>query len=299
MGIPHVDPNYIKSTVLPLPPKCEQRTIAAFLDRKTEAIDGLIEKKEQLIERLKEKRQALITKAVTKALDDNAPMKNLGVEWLGEIPKDWEVTLFKRGFHVQLGKMLQNNKKSQNESQEYYLRAANIQWNDVNTGYLKKMWFNTEEKRKYNLKEGDLLVSEGGDVGRASIWHNEIEECYFQNAINRVRAKNLNRNKFAYYWIFFLKHAGYIDMICSKATISHLTAEKLENLPLLLPPVKEQISIIEELDHNLNKMRNIKSAIAEQIKKLKEYRQSLISAAVTGKIDVRDEMEVESKKMMI
>jgi len=282
----------IKTLRLVIPPLCEQNTILSFIDRQTSKIDALITKKERLIELLQEKRVALISHAVTKGLDPTVPVKDSGVEWLREIPTHWGITKLKRHFTVQLGKMLSPTASTPDDTLEPYLRAANIQWDGVDVSDIKEMWFSPSEKEKYSLKYGDLLVSEGGDAGRSALWKSELPACYIQNAINRVRSKNSKNGystKFLYYWLFVLKQSGYIDIICSKATISHLTAEKLKEIPIIALPVNEQDLIVIFLEEKTAKLNKICQKIKNAINKLKEYRTALISAAVTGKIDVRGE----------
>jgi type I restriction enzyme S subunit len=215
--------------------------------------------------------------------------KDSGIEWLGEIPEHWETTVLKRLFEVQLGKMLQNEPSSSEDTLEPYLRAANIFWEGVDVSDVKDMWFSPYEKKQYQLKDGDLLISEGGDVGRAALWKNELPKCYIQNAINRIRPRGNHSTRFLYYWIYTLKQNGYIDILCSKATISHFTAEKVEITPVLLLPVFEQRAIADFLDRETAKIDALITKIQAAIDKLKEYRTALISAAVTGKIDVREE----------
>ena len=130
--------------------------------------------------------------------------KESGVEWLGEVPKHWEVSLLKRRYQVTLGKMLKSNQTSPNETEEFYLRAANIHWRGVDTTDVKRMWFTAEEKNKLKLCKGDLLVSEGGDVGRSALWNDEIEGCYIQNSINRIRAHEDADTRFLFYWMYFI-----------------------------------------------------------------------------------------------
>ena len=109
---------------------------------------------------------------------------------------------------------------------------------------VRKMWFAPDEKKRLKLKYDDLLVSEGGDVGRTSIWKNELSDCFIQNAINRVRTRKKDRTIFLYYWLFFIKHIDYIDAIVSRITIAHLTAEKLEKIYYVRPPIAEQSNIV-------------------------------------------------------
>ncbi len=145
------------------------------------------------------------------------------------------------------------------------------------------MWFSLDEKKRLKLEYDDLLVSEGGDVGRTSIWKNELSDCFIQNAINRVRARKKDRTTFLYYWLFFLKHVGYIDAIVSRITIAHLTAEKLEKIYYIRPPVAEQSNIVTFLDKKTDEISKIEGSITFQISTLQQYRKSLIHECVTGK----------------
>ncbi|MBD2810866.1 restriction endonuclease subunit S [Xenorhabdus sp. Vera] len=265
----------------------EQTQIASFLDHETAKIDILIQKQQQLIKLLKEKRQAVISHTVTKGLNLDVPIKDSGVEWLGYVPSHWKLTQVKYGYNITLGKMLQKSPKSSVDILKPYLKAQNIQPNGINLSKVDQMWFSPEECKSLLLLPGDVLVSEGGDVGRSVLWNNEIAECYIQNAINRVRTINDNSTKFFNYWITYLKASNYINILCNKATIAHYTAEKLKASLLLLPMVNEQEQIADFLDHETYKIEILIKKQKQVIKLLQERRTSLISAAVTGKIDVR------------
>ena len=212
-------------------------------------------------------------------------MKPSGIEWIGDIPESWTDTIIKRYYEIQLGKMLQPQQSSNEDTEEYYLRSANLAWTGIKLSDVKKMWFKPFEKINYSIQYGDLLVSEGGDVGRSSIWYNNLENCYFQNAINRVRARHNNDTKFLYYWMHMLKHSGYIDAIVSRITIAHLTAEKLEKLPFLCPPPLEQKSISNFLDKSTAKIENAIKTKQAQLKTLETLKKSIIHKAVTKGLD--------------
>jgi len=207
--------------------------------------------------------------------------KPSGVEWLGEVPEHWDVTALKHGYVVTLGKMLQPEAASEEDILLPYLRAANIRWSGVDESDIKTMWFSRREREHLRLQVGDLLVSEGGDVGRAALWKREIGECYFQNSVNRVRPRNGNLASFLRYWISTMKDKGFIDVLCNKSTIAHFTAEKVGAVPVPLPPTDEQQAIATFLDRETAK---IDALIAEQqrlIELLHEKRQAVISQAVT------------------
>jgi type I restriction enzyme S subunit len=202
-------------------------------------------------------------------------------EWLGAIPQEWDASLVKRWYCVTLGKMLQPNQLSPLDTEEPYLRAANITWSGVDISDVRSMWFTPYDKLKYRLAQGDLLVSEGGDVGRSAIWDGAIEECYFQNAINRIRERSGGNNRFLYYWMHFLKHIGYIDLICNKSTIAHYTAEKVQDSPCICPSPEEQYAIANFLDRETAKIDTLIDKQEKLIKLLEEKRQAVISHAVT------------------
>jgi len=207
--------------------------------------------------------------------------KDSGVEWLGKIPIGWTVIPLKRSFDVKLGKMLQNEPQSSEDSLEPYLRAANISWNGAIINDVRHMWISARERNTFALKPGDLLVSEGGDVGRSTIWHGEIQPCYYQNAINRVRERRSDIIDYLYYWIYALKNAAYIDMLCSRATISHFTAEKVAALPVMLPSKEEQNAIISFLNRETAKIDALIEKNERLIELLHEKRIALINQAVT------------------
>lgn len=278
-----------KELVLPIPPLAEQQAIATWLNKQTGRIDALIAKKQRLIELLQEKRTALISQAVTKGLDPNAPMKDSGVEWLGEVPEHWQIDLVKRYFQIDLGKMLDGNKQPENEVSKPYLRAANIFWEGVWLEDVNEMKFSRNQMNHYRLKKGDLLVTEGGaTVGRSTIWQGEIDDCYYQNSLNRARSYGNTSVKFLFFWLYALKMNGFIDILAEKATFGHLTKEKLEEIQMTIPPALEQLQIINFLDRETAKIGALSAKVNSAIQKLQEYRTALISAAVTGKIDIRD-----------
>ena len=114
-------------------------------------------------------------------------MKDSGIEWIGEIPEGWEISKVSYFYEVQLGKMLQPQKKSETDTEEKYLCAANVGKNSLSLDTLKTMWFSQTEKHQFDLREGDLLVVEGGDVASCAIIETPVRNLFFQNALHRVR----------------------------------------------------------------------------------------------------------------
>jgi type I restriction enzyme S subunit len=156
------------------------------------------------------------------------------------IPTPWQERILKRDFEVVLGKMLQSERSRPDDTEEPYLRSANVQWDGVDLTDIKTMWFSPREKKE--------LLLLGGDVGRCATWSGGVDACYFQNAINRVRPRHKASARFLYYWIYNLKVAGFIDAIVGRTTIAHLTAEKLEALPWTDVPQSDQERIAAYLD---------------------------------------------------
>ena len=286
-GQPNLSQELLKSIRVPTPPLDEQHAIAAFLDRETVQIDALVAKKERLIELLQEKRTALVTQAVTNGLNPSVRMKDSGFEWLGKIPDHWEIAPVYARYEVALGKML-DAKRMSGDGLGWYLRNIDVQWDSVNTHDLPQMDFAPEERDRYRLRKGDLLVCEGGEVGRAAIWEGSIKECFYQKAIHRVRPRSMRDiTRFFYYIMYALAMRGVFVAGSNPNTINHLTAVQLSHYRFPFPSSDEQSAIASFLDRETARIDTLVAKIHEAIERLKELRTALISAAVTGKIDVR------------
>jgi type I restriction enzyme, S subunit len=184
--IAHLPAESFRKYRFPFPSTAEQRAIAAFLDRETARIDALVAEQERLIELLREKRQAVISHAVTKGLDPSVPMKDSGVEWSGAVPAHWEVIGLGMRYSVELGKML-DSKRVTGAFLRPYLRNTDVQWGVIRVDDLPTMDFEPDEVERFLLRYGDLLVCEGGEVGRCAIWRDEQPGACYQKALHRVR----------------------------------------------------------------------------------------------------------------
>jgi len=279
----------IKRMPLVIPAKAEQLATATFLDHETAKIDTLIAEQQRLIELLQEKRQAVISHAVTKGLNPDTPMKDSGVEWLGEVPEHWDVAAVGHKYSVQLGKMLDSAQQTGDHSKPY-LRVADVQWDSINTNDLPEMDFPPHSQERYLLKAGDLLVNEGGSyVGRAAIWEEAIEECYYQKALHRLRAYQEVRDSthFMYWLMEYATKTGVFIAGGNQTTIDHLTAEQLRKYRFGFPSLEEQFQIADYVRLATGKLLNLTKDAENLVKILQERRSALISAAVTGQIDVR------------
>ena len=207
--------------------------------------------------------------------------KASGIGWLLEIPSHWHVTKFKRYCDIQLGKMLQPQPNTLTDIQVRYLKAMHVQWEKIDVSDFPEMWASKKEIEKFGIKTGDLLVCEGGEVGRTAILKNIDDDCIIQNALHRIRG---NENTFAPYINYLMRHiadAKWFEILCNKATIAHLTGEKLGELGLPLPTHNEQQTIAHFLDY---KTAQIDALIAKKqalLEKLAEKRTALIIHAVT------------------
>ncbi len=278
-----------KEAVVFIPPISEQKTIANFLDQKTAVIDGLIADKEKLIELLQEKRQAIITEAVTKGLNPNVRMKDSGIEWIGEIPEHWRIVRLKflKTSPFQYGA---NEPAEMDDPQlPRYIRITDInEKGDLREDTFKSLSW--ESAQPYLLKDGDILFARSGaTVGKTFMYRGELgPACYAGYLIRFKPDKSKVNSYYIYYYTLSKVYEEWIKQNIIQATIQNVSAEKYGNLQVPLPPLEEQKGIVKYLNDKIEEIDILVESIYVQIQKLKEYRQSLISEAVTGKIDVRD-----------
>lgn len=287
VSYPAINASDLANLFVPIPPIDEQRAIAAMLDRETARLDELITEKERLLELFAEKRRALITNAVTRGLDPNAPLVDSGVEWLGKIPQHWRTPPIYARYHIQLGKMLDERRITGTQLGKY-LRNVDVQWGKINLENLPEMDFSSEDRKRYNLKFGDVLVCEGGEIGRTAIWKENLEDYFYQKAIHRLRPRTEEDfPDFFLYVMYAMVNLGVFVAMSSASTILHLPAEKLSIIRYASPPFEEQREIVEYIEAETGKIDRLQAATRETVELLKERRSSLIAAAVTGKISVR------------
>lgn len=288
--MPRASWEFIGNLPLAFPPMNEQRQISDYLDAQTAKIDLLIEKQERLIETLAERRQAVISHAVTKGLDPNVPLKDSGVEWLGMIPQQWSTGQVKNFGVVALGKMIQPTSKFDSDFKAPYMRAANVQpEGKLALDDVKQMWFSSSELMKLEIRRGDIVVVEGGmgGFGRSAFVSADLTGWGFQNSINRIRPCEGADGRYLTYLLLTARSMGFIRAIASAVSMPHMTAEKLNRLQIPIPPETQQTAIADYLDQETAKIDALSAKARAMIDVLNERRQALISAAVTGKIDVR------------
>lgn len=274
---------------LPIPPKEEQDRIANFLDQKTAEIDAAIAKKQRLIELLKEQKAILINRAVTQGLDPDVPMRDSGVEWIGQVPEHWEVKKLKFFSEVQSGITLGKSYSGNNLEQIPYLRVANVQDGCFDLKDIAELNLPPSIASQYLVKTGDILITEGGDIdklGRGTVWEGEVSPCLHQNHIFAVRIKESTAKNYFVSLVLGVDYGRkYFTNTANKTTnLASTNKTKLGNLPVALPPLNEQVKIIEYANSVNSDYADILSVSMQEAEVLKEYKNTLISEAVTGKI---------------
>ena len=278
---------------VPFPPLPEQTAIVRFLDHADRRIQRYIRAKQKLIALLEEQKQAIIHQAVTGQTDVRTGQpypatKPSGVEWLGDIPEHWQSAALRHRYSQCLGKMLDSKRITGNHPLPY-LRNVDVQWDRINTKDLPTMDIPPDEYGRYTVQQGDLLVCEGGEVGRCALWSDELPVCGFQKALHRLRPRKAGQDvpRFLHYALrVAVKGDALNDGHLS--TIAHLTGDKLRAHRFPFPPVAEQKALVSFLDAVSKQADRAVSRAERQIGLLSEYRTRLIADVVTGKLDVRE-----------
>lgn len=274
----------LDNVYIPLPSLPEQQTIAAFLDRETGKIDELVAEQERLIALLKEKRQAVISHAVTKGLNPDAPMKNSGIEWLGEVPVGWEcgplkrfaqvidckhytVTFLDNGWPIVSIRELRDDKIDLSNAK----MTSKEEWDFLREGRIPAM--------------GDMIFCRNASVGALGYVETDEPLCMGQD-VCLIRPDFTG--KFMHYLLTSRFVKEQIEALLVGATIRRANVEEIRNLVTAIPPPDEQSAIATFLDSEISKIDALVGEAQQAIGLLKERRSALISAAVTGKIDVRN-----------
>ncbi|MBN2374718.1 restriction endonuclease subunit S, partial [bacterium] len=287
--MPRASWNFIGDLPYPFPSTPEQKQIAKYLDHKTAQIDSLIEKKKRLIELLREERTAVINQAVTKGLDPNVPMKDSGIEWLGEIPAYWEVKKLKRS----TTKITDGEHISPAFSSEGmpFLSAKDVRERDLNFDGDK--FVSVEDGNKFRKRcdpeRGDiLLVSRGATIGRVGLVETDEKFCLLGSVILLKPIA-----KYSSLFLFYVLNTSRIQeqlLLTSQSSAQQaIYLVGVSELQIPVPPLDEQNLLIKHIEAEIIRIDTIISKSEKEIELLQEYRTALISEVVTGKIDVREE----------
>jgi len=286
-GQPNVNQEKIASLKVSAPEYELQARISNFLDHETAKIDTLIEKQQQLIKLLKEKRQAVISHAVTKGLNPNAPMRDSGVEWLGDVPEHWVCGSLKHYANVIDCKHI---------TAEFFDEGIPL----ASISEVKGWFVNLETAKLTNEKyyidlidggrkpqAGDIIYSRNATVGEASLVAEDMPDFAMGQDVCLIR---FSESVLPEYALFVLKSGvifQQLDLAMVGSTFKRINVDNIRNFSITLPPYNEQISIVNELKRVVEKYDELVSKAQAAINLVSERRTALISAAVTGKIDVR------------
>ena len=294
----HVYSDQLKRLAVPLPPLREQASIVRFLANADRRIRRYIRAKEKLIALLQEQKQVVIHQAVTGQIDVRTGQfypayKPSRVECLGDVPAHWELVRLKDVAQVQTGLTLGKDYGGARTISRPYLRVANVQTGHLNLGQVKSIDVPPSEAQRSALLDGDVLMTEGGDIdklGRGCIWNNEIPGCLHQNHIFAVRC---NRNSLVPEFLVGLmasQHGrAYFQLTAKQTTnLASTNSTTLRAFPIPLPPLDDQLSILRAISEKANALDSAVGRAATEIDLLLEYRTRLIADVVTGKLDVRE-----------
>ena len=263
--MPRANWHFIGNLPFVVPPISEQQAIADFLDRETSRIDELIAKKQRLINLLKEQRTTLINRTVTKGLNQDVPMKDSGVEWLGEIPAHWEIKKMKYVLDLYSG---ESPPVSNNDEGLYPIFGAN--------GIIGLC----DSK---NVSQRTIVIGRVGASGEVNI---SPPECWVTDNVLIVKLKRLVEFNYVYNLLKSLK----LNELALKNAQPLITGSFIKNIIITIPPIQEQQAIADYLNKETSRIDDLVGRIIQAIEKLQEYRSALITAAVTGKIDVRQQV---------
>ena len=300
--MPRVSWDFMGNIQLPVPPLEEQQAIASFLDRKTAEIDELITKKEELLKKLDEKRTALITRAVTKGIDPSVPMKESGVEWLGEVPEHWEVTRIKFIFpRLYSGVSVNSDTFPSEQDSIGVLKTSCVYGNRFSPEENKKVIDEETEKVACPVTKDSVIISRMNTpdlVGSCGYVEFDYPNLFLPDRLWIARFENHKKmvGKFVWYLISsdtIVKLTGILATGTS-GSMKNLSQDSFLNIATAVPPIEEQHTITLFLDQTTATIDRQKTQVTEAIERLKEYRSALITDAVTGKMDVHSIGKKES-----
>lgn len=275
--------NNFANFILSQPPFSEQQSIATYLDQKCGEIDELITLQEEMITKLQSYKQSVITEAVTKGLDKNVPLKDSGIEWIGEIPEHWICTVFKRFLLEPMQYGANEPAEECNYYDPRYIRITDIK----DDGTLRDDTFKSlplGKAKEYMLTKGDLLFARSGaTVGKTFLYKEDYAACFAGYLIKARCNKNKLVPNFVFYYTLSNVYQNWKNSIFIQSTIQNIGADKYSVMPIIVPPLSEQQAIADYLDQRCSEIDELISIKQQKIEKLKEYKKSLIFECVTGK----------------
>jgi len=274
----------VKNAVIFLPSEIEQKKIATYLDIQCSKIDTLIANQQSQIEKLKSYKQSLITEVVTKGLDKNVPMKDSGVEWIGEMPEHWKVTATKHLYKIESGATPKSDNNDYFDGDIVWITPADYKTEDVFVSKGKRT-LTTEGLKSCSttlIPIDSIIFSKRAPIGAVAI--NTVELCTNQGCLSCV-SKTSDNIKY-YYYVMSICTEQY-NLLGSGTTFKEISASNFSNFILPLPSVKEQSEIVSFLDKKCLEVDKLISIKCQKIEKLQQYKKSLIYEYVTGKKEVK------------
>ena len=276
-----------KKIEITLPDLNAQQKIVNYLDEKCAAIDQIVASKQKQNEQLAEYRQSLITEAVTKGLNPSAVMKDSGIEWIGEIPEEWQVLPLKYLLKYPLQYGATETGEDYVDGYPRYIRITDIDSNN-NLKEENQKYLSFKDASPFLLNDGDILLARSGaTVGKTFLYLSEYGKAAFAGYLIRASVNtDIAFSKFIYYYTFSYSYDYWKNMIFSQATIQNIGADKYSVIDVPLPPLAEQKEIAAYLDKKCGEIDALSEHNKNIIASLQEYKQSLIYEAVTGKIEL-------------
>ncbi|MDB5854808.1 MAG: hypothetical protein JWR22_2849 [Herminiimonas sp.] len=273
-----------------IPPPRVQHCIASFLDEKTARVDALIVEKERLIQRLSEYQYSYASKLMTKGMTSGVEFQQTSFPELGSIPKQWAVKRLKFLGDVRSGVAKGKDHGETDTISLPYLRVANVQDGYVDLTEVLEIEVAPCEAARYLLKKGDVLMNEGGDndkLGRGTVWEEQIDPCIHQNHVFAVRLFDVSLAEWVARFTSTDAARSYFFLRSKQSTnLASINQSNVRELPVPLPPEEERLAILVEVRRSAAATANLLNHVKQHIDRLREYRSSLISATVTGQVDV-------------
>ncbi len=286
-ALPSMTKSVLGSHVVAFPGFEEQQTIAGHLDRETARIDALIEKKTRFIELLREKRQALITHAVTKGLNPNVNMKDSGVEWLGEVPEHWDVGVASRIATRTVVGIAEAATHAYADSGTPILRSTNIRPYKIIGEILHVNAEFADDRDTKLIHAGDLITVRTGNAGVTAVVPPELEGCQCFTMLVTTLKDGMQPDYYCY-WMNSAAAVHYFSIEGWGTAQVNISVPILKSLPVPIPPTDEQKRVVDFLHRETQRLDTLLANTERSIDLLKERRAALITAAVTGQIDLRE-----------
>lgn len=290
--MPRADWNILGHQYFHLPSLERQQEIVTFLNKKTTQIDALIKKKEHLLKLLAEKRQALISQAVTRGINPDAPMKPSGNDWLGEVPSHWEVKRLRFLLESDTRNGLYKPKDEFSEDGVSFIQMGEAFRHSCFTGgTVDRVIASKDELRKWGLRAGDILIARRSIVfegsGKATIILSIEEPHLFESSMIRLRIREPSvRSRYLINYLGSSPCRAMMLAATKRVTISGIDSQQLKDMVMVSPTSDEAVNIADACDAYNNSYEGSARTIRKSISTLDEYRSSLITAAVTGQLDI-------------